>query len=445
MTVGPAPTYLPPRRQARVTYGGLVHTTFAICIFCGCISLVEPSPYDFAFVVLFPMWAVAGFRLPRALVPVILLWIVYDIAGFISLVPHWDDPDAVKFQLQSLYLIVTVTFFSIFFATKTTQRLELCLKAYTTGAVFCSIVGVAGYFDLMGLHQYTTMDEGRLSSTFKDANVLGSYLILSALYLTQGLLLGRFRRMGLSALAALLVFGNIFLSFSRGSWGATIAALCMLVGMSLFDGANAKRRRRILFFSGTVFAAVALLVVMALALPATRDMLLQRASLLQSYDVGEGGRFDNQLRSLPMLLDLPNGFGPLRFRVIFGLEPHNSYINAFASYGWLGGFAWLIIVGATIWVGFRLCFAPSPWRRLMHVYWPTCFVLLMQGFQIDIDHWRQLFLCFGAVWGVEAARLAWMRDRRGLAREATRAPQTAAGCGLATTGAFRRLRDSAAS
>ena len=36
-------------------------------------------------------------------------------------------------------------------------------------------------------------------------------------------------------------------------------------------------------------------------------------------------------------------------------------------------------------------------------------VLLIQGFQIDVDHWRQLFLCFGAVWGMEAARLRWAR------------------------------------
>ena len=53
---------------------------------------------------------------------------------------------------------------------------------------------------------------------------------------------------------------------------------------------------------------------------------------------------------------------------------------------------------------------PSPFRRLAQVFWPSLFVLLLQGFQIDIDHWRQLFLCFGAVWGMEAGRLRWVEQ-----------------------------------
>jgi hypothetical protein len=414
-----------PRPAWTITYRGLVHAVFAAFIFCGSISLVEPSPYDFLFIVLFPMWFIGGFKLPKVILPVIVLWIVYDVAGFIALMPHLGDPDSVKFQLQSLYLILTVVFFSIFFSDRTEQRLTLCLKAYTGGAILCSAIGLAGWFNVEGLQKYTTMDMGRLSSTFKDANVLGSYLILSALHLSQGLALGRFKRVAPALIGAVMVFLNIFFSFSRGSWGATVVALTMLTGMSYATAGSRRDRRRIALVAAVVLGLIVLIVGVALIIPSTRNMLLLRASLLQSYDVGEEGRFGNQLRSLPMLLELPNGFGPLRFRLVFGLEPHNSYINAFASYGWIGGFAWFIIVGMTMWVGFRLCFARSPYRSLMQVYWPALFVLLMQGFQIDIDHWRQLFLCFGAVWGAEAARLKWLRgERRQL--EASRTPALAA-------------------
>ena len=120
------------------------------------------------------------------------------------------------------------------------------------------------------------------------------------------------------------------------------------------------------------------------------------------------GRFGNQIRSIPMLLDRVNGFGPLRFRLIFGLEPHNSYVNAFASYGWLGGFAFVLLVGLTTYVGFRVVWKPSPYRRVAQVYWPSLLVFLLQGFQIDIDHWRHVFLMFGAVWGIETARVRWL-------------------------------------
>ena len=36
--------------------------------------------------------------------------------------------------------------------------------------------------------------------------------------------------------------------------------------------------------------------------------------------------------------------GPLHFQKIFGQDPHNVYINAFASYGWLGGISYFLLM-----------------------------------------------------------------------------------------------------
>jgi hypothetical protein len=113
-----------------------------------------------------------------------------------------------------------------------------------------------------------------------------------------------------------------------------------------------------------------------------------------------------------MLIDRPEGFGPLRFRLVFGLEPHNSYVGAFANNGWIGGFAWILIVATSVFVGFRLMLVRSPYSGFAQVFFPTLFALLLQGFQIDVDHWRQVFLCFGAVWGLEAARQRWVARER---------------------------------
>lgn len=159
--------------------------------------------------------------------------------------------------------------------------------------------------------------------------------------------------------------------------------------------------------TGVTLGVGALAVFVLLAQPTTRDFFLKRATIAKSYDQGVTGRFGNQIRSIPMLLERPEGFGPLRFRNFFRLEPHNSYVGAFANDGWIGGFTWIIITISTCFVGFRLIFVKSPYQRLAQIFWPTLLSWLLQGFQIDIDHWRQLFLCFGAVWGMEAARLRW--------------------------------------
>lgn len=398
-----------PRRSARLNYQTVVEAVFATFIFFGMLSLIEPSPYDFLALLAIPLWFAGGFRVHAAVLPILALWTVFEAAGFLSLMPYWEEHDARLYQLQSLYLFVTTVFFTLFFSERTHRRAELCLKAFTAGAIVAALVGFVGYLDLFGLGPALTTYEGRVSGTFKDPNVFGSYLVLAAAYLLQIILLGTTRRPLLAASGLAIVMLGIFVSFSRGSWGAALGAL-ILVTLATFVTAETRAlRRRVVRV--TAAAALLGLVVLGgmLSVPSVRNFFFKRAEVAQDYDEGVTGRFGNQIRSLPLLVERPLGFGPLRFRLTFGLEPHNSYVGGFANDGWLGGFAWLAIVALSLLIGFRQMAVRSPFRRLAQVYVPTMTVLLVQGMQIDVDHWRQLFLCFGAVWGMEAARLRFAR------------------------------------
>ena len=395
----------PARRHA--DYGALVNGSFALFVFCGSVAIVEPSPYDFASLVAIPIWFLGGFKVHRSVVPLFALIFLYNLGGFIGLIPYIVEPDPTLFMLQSLYLAVTTLVFALFFAEDTLRRTELCLQFYAASTVFAATAGIVGYFGVGGLGELLSR-YGRASGTFKDPNVLGSYLIMGAVYYVQTLVLGRTRHVVATGLALLVVVAGIFLSFSRGSWGAFVIATLLSTSLAFLTSGEPRLRRRILLMSVAGVGVAVLVLVVLLALPDTRDFFLQRAALEQDYDGGATGRFGNQLRSIPMLLDHVNGFGPLRFRLIFGLEPHNSYINAFASYGWLGGFAFALLVGLTTYVGFRVALKPSPYRRAAQVFWPSLLVFLLQGFQIDIDHWRHVFLMLGAVWGIETARVRWL-------------------------------------
>ncbi len=395
-----------PPGSVRLDYGTLVNWSFALFVFCGSVAIIEPSPYDFASLAAIPIWFVGGFKVHRSVLPLFALIALYNLGGFIGLVPYIVEPDPTLFMLQSLYLAITTLVFALFFAEDTLRRSELVLKFYAASTVFAALCGIVGYFGVGSLGELFSR-YGRASGTFKDPNVLGSYLIMGAVYYIQILVLGRTRHIAATGIALLTVVAGIFLSFSRGSWGAFLVATLLSIGLAFLTSAEPKLRRRILVMTFVAAGVAALVLVVLLALPNTRDFFLQRAALEQDYDEGVTGRFGNQLRSIPMLLDHVNGLGPLRFRLIFGLEPHNSYINAFASYGWLGGFAFLMLVGLTTYVGFRLVWTPSPYRRVAQVFWPSLLVFLLQGFQIDIDHWRHVFLMMGAVWGIETARVRW--------------------------------------
>jgi hypothetical protein len=114
------------------------------------------------------------------------------------------------------------------------------------------------------------------------------------------------------------------------------------------------------------------------------------------------GRFGNQLRSIAMLLEMPNGMGPLRFRLYFPEDPHNTFINAFASYGWLGGFSYAALFVTTMIAGWTVALRRWRLQNASIAIWSVLFVTLLQGLQIDIDHWRHVYLMLGLVWGLRA-------------------------------------------
>jgi hypothetical protein len=184
-------------------------------------------------------------------------------------------------------------------------------------------------------------------------------------------------------------------------------------------------RRRIVLLSLVMLIVGAASIVGLLAIDGVRSMFEERAQVAQPYDEGETGRFGQHLRAIPALLDLPNGFGPLRYRLTFRFDPHNSYLNSFASGGWISGLAFLGLMLATTYVGLRLAWQPSPYQRHGQILFAAHLTFFVQAFQIDIDHWRHVYLVWGAIWGLEAARRRWLADRTEAAPSAATGGQPA--------------------
>ena len=237
--------------------------------------------------------------------------------------------------------------------------------------------------------------------------MLGPYLTPGVLNLLQKLMLGRARSVLISVAALAIILAGEFVTFSRGAWGVTLFSIALMTGCTYAQADNPRLKRRIM--TTAIIAAIvgALVVLVLLAQDSTREFFLQRANATQDYDEGETGRFGNQARSLPMLLDRFWGFGPLRFRLFFGLEAHDSYITAFANDGWLGGLVYVLIAASSVLVGLRLITRPSPYRSRAQIFAPVLISYFALAFVIDIDHWRHFPLLMGAVWGLEAARQKW--------------------------------------
>ncbi|MGY2048673.1 O-antigen ligase family protein [Methylobacterium sp. JK268] len=393
---------LPLRRLLRGAGLGL----FAAFVFFACFAFSDASPYDLVALPTIALWLLLGVRLYRGAMPLVLLLGVFLGATILALLPYLGEDRPVQWTIQLAYLCLTTVFFAMFFADETERRVELALKVYTASTLFSGALGIGGYLDLIG-NEDLFSKYGRASGTFQDPNVFGSFLTLGALYLMHNLLTGRARRPLLSLAGLVMLLAGIFLSFSRGSWGGSAVAIALMVVAIYRTSASGRLRRRILRSTAVTLVLGGVALGGLLSIQSVAETFHKRAAVTQDYDEGETGRFGNQIHGFGLLMEEPMGFGPLRWRLIFNLEPHNSYLGAFANGGWVAGVAFILLVVFTSRVGLRLMTADTPVRRHAQIVVPALIMFFLQGFQIDIEKWRHVHMMLGLVWALEAARVRW--------------------------------------
>ncbi len=373
---------------------------------------IEPSPYEFLFAIVAVVFASGGFRFDRAMIPMILSVAVFNAAGFIALAPYVDVRKSVTFTFITVYIMVTMVAFAAIVADKPESRIATIRSGYILSATLAAWLAIIGYFNIGGLGPYLTLyDNSRAAGPFKDPNVLGPFLVAPIVWLAQDVLLARAGLAKTSLKLAPLMIA-VVLSFSRGAWIDMLASLAMLVALTYLTSNRAAERRRVIGIGMWTIGLMVALVALALLIPQIREMLLSRASLVQDYDSGVEGRFGNQIRSIPLLLERPLGFGPLRFSDIFPQDPHEAFLSAFASFGWVGGLSFAAFSAATIYVGWRLTLTRSPYQTHAIAIWAACFPQILQGVQIDTGHWRHLFLLCGCIYGLAAAERLHRVDQR---------------------------------
>jgi O-antigen ligase len=366
--------------------------------------IVEPAPSDLMFVVVVLSFLTSGLSINSAIAPMVGYLILYNIGAFLSYLQIPDDNKAMMFVITSSYMAASAIFFAFYIGEDTLHRFDVIKRSLTIAAVIASLIGLAGYFNI-GVPSGGTPEFNRAVGLFKDPNVFSTYLILPALMLVQGFMLGTQRHKFISMICLLVVFAALFLAFSRGAWINFVFASALMVGLTFVLTPSSQMRSRIVFFAVVGLVCAIVLLAVLLSIEQVRDLFLDRFTLIKSYDAGETGRFGNQLNSIPLLLERPLGFGPFQYNAIFNLDPHNVYINAFASYGWLGGISYIALIISTLIIGFKSILIRSPLQNAAIVVYCPLVATIFQGVQIDTDHWRHFYWMLGLTWGLFAASI----------------------------------------
>ena len=185
-----------------------------------------------------------------------------------------------------------------------------------------------------------------------------------------------------------------------------------MLALTFLTTSSANQRLRIVLIAMAGVAAIAMLLAALLSIDAVANLFKERVSLDQQYDVGQMGRFGRHALGALLALDVPLGIGPMQFSKIFPEDPHNSYLNAFMSGGWLSGVTYPTLVLITLAFGLRYSFVATPWQPAMIAVYSAYTGMMIESLIIDSDHWRHVFLLLGVLWGLIAATRASVVRRR---------------------------------
>ncbi|MEO1701785.1 MAG: O-antigen ligase family protein [Pseudomonadota bacterium] len=365
----------------------------------------EPAPYELFMAMLIPVWALFGLRIPRATAPLIILLVVFNIGGVISLLVLPNIASQLMYVLVSFFLAFTSIFFAAVISADH-RRLNIIINGYLAAALLTASAGILGYLGLLpGGEVFTRY--GRARGVFEDPNVFAPFLMLPTLYCMYGLMTGKLASLLPRLVMTLVLLLGLFLSFSRAGWGMLIVCTAMLAILTVAASGSNRLRLRVLIMAIVAVSTALVGLMIALQFDVVRDVFTERAQLVQSYDGAREGRFARHWIGLKMALEHPFGIGPLQFGQIFGEDTHNIWLKALFDYSWVGFVAYVLLVFWTIGIGLRIMFRNRPWQGLLMCAWVVFVGHTIIGYVIDTDHWRHFFLILGMIWGCVALEARW--------------------------------------
>ena len=389
--------HAPPFRPQLAALGVLGSLLVTVGVFLSGFVISEPAPYELFMAGLIGLWAIVGLRISRGVAPLLVLLVLFNVGGMLSLTVMDDLAGGPMYIAVSLFLALSSVFFAAIIEAKP-ARLELIFHAWVASAIITATLGILGYFHAFpGSEAFTLYD--RAKGAFQDPNVFGPFLVAPSLYLMHGLLSGRILGAPLKIAGVLILALGVFLSFSRAAWALYLFCVMALVFVMLLKERTGAFRLKILVLSLSAAGLMIVALIVALQFDKVADLFSSRTQLVQEYDGGHLGRFDRHRIGFLMAMEQPLGMGPMVFSRIFPEDEHNIFLKSLTTYGWLGFAAYVTLLAWTLAAAFKALLRERPWQPFLMIAFITIVGHSAIGFVIDTDHWRHFYLLLGVLWG----------------------------------------------
>lgn len=295
----------------------------------------------------------------------------------------------IKFTLIDMYLFLSIIVFTkilytIFNKEKDMEYvIEKIMQLWAiTGCinVLVSLIGyISGNYNILGSN--VIWGSIRMKGFFKDANVLGPFLIVPSIYFIESMLLNK--KNNIYKIIELIILNiGILWTFSRGAWISYIVAIGILFIKYLII--NPTKSLNLLKI---IFVAIIVVFLMAPYLKETELYNYFNSRLgIQSYD---SDRFSNQGESIDMFIKSPIfGIGPGNYEAITAYSAHSAYARTISEKGIIGVLSLIIILGIPLYKGLRI-------KKVFLV--ASLISIYIGGIAVDTLHWRHLYIIISLI------------------------------------------------
>ncbi|MCB1454925.1 MAG: hypothetical protein KDJ51_01305, partial [Nitratireductor sp.] len=262
----------------------IANSAVAFAAFLGGFVIFEPAPYELFLSALLGIWVLFGMRIPRSVLPLLILFTIFNFGGIISSfqIPQWDR--GVIYVAVSYFLALSSVFFAIVILEEP-ARLRIIFRAYVVAAFITTLLGLIGYFHaLPGFEIFTRYS--RAMGAFQDPNVYGPFLVPPILYLVYGIMNRSPTMLPIRTGILLVLLMGLFLAFSRAAWGLSIITGALFYLLLVINEQTAKTRLKYIVLGVLGVVAIVLMLGIALQFDAVSDLFTQRLKVVQDYDGG---------------------------------------------------------------------------------------------------------------------------------------------------------------
>jgi hypothetical protein len=364
--------------------------------------IVEPAPCDLLFAIVAPLLLLTGWYS--------LVWpmnpLMYFGAGLlfvinvVSMAMAREPSVSARYWMITVYLLLYWLLVISLVAKIGPRAYRTIVWGFQTAAMFTATIGNLAGMQLIPNWQQFMLEEGseRIRSTFKDANVLGPFLVAASAMLIADAIVRRRIKLWHAVFLANYALA-ILLTFSRGAYLAAIVTIGSMVGIFWMLGKYRHAVNWLMLRLAPLSLVLAVAAVFALEQINLTDFFVNRFAY-QSYD---DERFENQQHILRTVGQSPVGIGPGSWNLHHYLhDVHSLFLRSWVEHGHLGLIAVLCMLIGWFVATWHCVVRAGPNQAIYIVCFAVVLGIMSNSFSIDTIHWRHLFLFLGIPVGLLA-------------------------------------------